>query len=132
LKKLLAISLLSIFLCANTELGQLLKLPTLLHHYLEHHEDKSDDENESSFANFLGKHYNQNNQHSEDTENDHQNLPFKIIEFNALNTAVTLAQEINFELNNSPTTSAIKIGTYTEPHYASKSFGSIWQPPKLG
>ena len=38
-----AISLLFVFLYANTELHQLLKLPMLIHHYLSHHHRRKDD-----------------------------------------------------------------------------------------
>ena len=131
MKKLIAISFLSIFLCANTEIGQLLKLPNLIHHYLEHHDDKNDDEYGISFIDFLKNHYNENNQHSDNAKHDHQNLPFKTTDCNSLNTLIALVQQNIFALHNNKITSAKNVACYTEQHYTSKSFGSIWQPPKL-
>ncbi len=132
LKKLIAISFLSIFLCANTEIGQLLKLSTLIHHYLEHHEDKNDDEYGISFINFLKNHYNENNHHSDNAKHDHQNLPFKTTDCHAVNTVIALVQQTFFTLHTTTIISAKNVAAYTEQYYTSKSFGSIWQPPRLG
>lgn len=132
LKKLIAISFLSIFLCAYTEIGQLLKLPTLIHHYLEHHNDKNDDDHDISFIDFLKKHYNENDNHSDNVKHDHQNLPFKNIDCHAVNTVIALVQQTTFNLHTTYSISSKNIASYTEQHYTSKSFGSIWQPPKLG
>ena len=132
LKKLIAISFLSIFLCAYTEIGQLLKLPTLIHHYLEHHNDKTDDEYGISFIDFLKNHYNENSNHSDNAKHDHENLPFKTNDCNYMNTVIALMQQKVFNLHTTTIISAKNIACYTEQHYTSKSFGSIWQPPKLG
>jgi hypothetical protein len=132
LKKLIAISFLSIFLCANTEIGQLLKLPTLIHHYLEHHDDKNDDDHDISFIDFLKKHYNENDNHSDNAKHDHQNLPFKTTDCNSLNIVIALVQQTVFSLRTTTIISSKNVIYYTEQHYTSKSFGSIWQPPKLG
>ena len=117
-------------MCANTEIGQLLKLPTLLHHYLEHHDDKSEDEYGISFIDFLQKHYDENNQHSDNAKNDHQNLPFKTTDCNSLNTVIAMVQQTVFALQSTTSIPAKQVTCYTEQHYTSKSFGSIWQPPK--
>ena len=132
LKKLIAISFLFIFLCANTEIGQLLKLPTLIHHYLEHHDDKNDDEYGISFIGFLQNHYNDNNQHSDNAKHDHQNLPFKTTHCNSINTVMSFVQQRFFNSHTISIISTKNIACYTEQHYTSKSLGSIWQPPKLG
>ena len=132
LKTLIAISFLSIFFCANTEIGQLLKLPTLIHHYLEHHEDKNDDEYGISFIAFLKNHYNENENHSDNSKHDHQNLPFKTMDCHSLSTVIALVQQTVFTLHTTSIISAKNVASYTEQHYTSKSFGSIWQPPKLG
>jgi hypothetical protein len=132
LKKLIAISLLSIFLCANTEIGQLLRLPALIHHYLEHHDDTSDDDHDISFIDFFKKHYNENNNHSGNAKHDHQNLPFKTTDCHAVNTVIALLQQTVFTLQTTSIIFAKNIASYTEQQYTSKSFSSIWQPPKLG
>ena len=132
LKQFIAISFLSIFLCANTEIGQLLKLPTLINHYLEHHENKNDDKNGISFLGFLKNHYNENSQHSKTAKHDHQNLPFKTTDCNSINTVIAFVPQMIFTLHTTAVISAKNIACYTEQHYISKSFGSIWQPPKIG
>jgi flagellar hook-basal body complex protein FliE len=132
LKKIIAISLLSIFLCANTEIGQLLKLPTLIHHYFEHHNDKDEDDHDISFIDFLKKHYNENDNHPSNTKHDHQNLPFKTTDCNSINSVIALVQQTVFTLHTTSIISEKNIAAYTEQHYTSKSFGSIWQPPRLG
>ncbi|MSP08204.1 MAG: hypothetical protein EXR15_06055 [Chitinophagaceae bacterium] len=132
MKKLITISFLSIFLCANTEIGQLLKLPTLIHHYLEHHDDKNDDEYGISFIDFLEKHYNEKDNHSDNAKNDHQNLPFKCNDCNTMNTVIAFVQQTVFALHTTYIISTKNAACYTEQHYTSKSFGNIWQPPKLG
>jgi hypothetical protein len=132
LKKLIAISFLSIFLCANTEIGQLLKLPTLIHHYLEHHDDTNDDDHDISFIDFLKKHYNENDNHSDNAKHNHQNLPFKTIDCHAVNTVIAFTQQTVSTLQATSIISSKNVAFYTEQHYTSKSFGSIWQPPKIG
>ena len=118
-------------MCANTELVQLLKLPTLIHHYLEHHDDKNDDEYGISFIDFLKNHYNENNHHSDNDKNDHQNLPFKTTVCNSINTVIAFVQQTVFTLHATAVICTKNIASNTEQDYTSKSFGSIWQPPKL-
>ena len=36
MNKLIAYFLISVFMCANTSMGQLLKVPNLIEHYVEH------------------------------------------------------------------------------------------------
>lgn len=119
-------------MCANTEIGQLLKLPTLIHHYLEHHDDKNDDEYGINFTDFLKKHYNENDHQSDNAKHDHQNLPFKTMDCHSLNTVIALVQQNIFALHNNAVISSKNVAGYTEQHYTSGSFGSIWQPPRLG
>jgi hypothetical protein len=62
-------------MCANTSIGQLIKVPNLLEHYKEH---KNEEVNFSiSFIEFIKLHYS-NNSHCH--QNDHHDLPFKTIE----------------------------------------------------
>lgn len=73
MKKTAAILSLFVFLCGSTELHELLKLPILLHHYIEHLGQNQ----HKSFADFLGEHYADNINHSDDAHRDHEKLPFK-------------------------------------------------------
>lgn len=119
-------------MCAYTEIGQLLKLPNLVNHFLEHRNDKNDDEYGISFIDFLKNHYNENNQHSDNAKHDHQNLPFKTTNCNSINTVIGMVQQTVFALHTAIIISIKKVVFCKEQHYTSKSFGSIWQPPKLG
>ena len=128
-KKIIAISFLFIFLCANTEIGQLLKIPNLIEHYFEHHDHK--EEHNMSFLEFVKSHYNANHKHSDtDKHDDHQNLPFK-----TLNSTVSFAIMFEFQKYVSPTKPQHIIYKITTPFskefYTSDVFACIWLPPKL-
>lgn len=126
LKKLVAISFLFIFLCANTEIGQLLKLPVLLHHYLEHHEEDSS----ISFADFLHKHYNEKNAHSS-TNNEHGKLPFKSHDIGMANNSIAYYVPVAFSFKvEVPSSTKVNICIYDVAFNSSSHLAKIWQPPK--
>ena len=132
MKKPIAILFLSIFLYANTEIGELFNLPTLVYHYFEHHNDKNDDEYGISFIDFLKNHYNENNQPSENAKLNHQKLPFKSAHCDHINTVIALVQHQVFNSHTSYFISTKNVASYTEQYYTFNSLGNIWQPPKLG
>lgn len=73
MKRIMALTLLCLYLFGTTEVCQLLKLPFLFNHYLEHnHHEKIN----LSFFEYLKLHYssdsNSSNKHNEDSK-----LPFK-------------------------------------------------------
>lgn len=125
LKKLTAISFLLIFLCTNTELGQLLKLPVLIHHYLEHY----DDDGGISFVDFLHKHYDEKNSHPS-ANNEHQRLPFKSHDSGFLQTNLVFHLPVGFELKTEKPVSTKVTIIYSEAFYSSSIRSRIWQPPK--
>jgi hypothetical protein len=53
MKKVIAMFFLFSFLSANTAFGEVLKLPLLIHHYIEH----TQEDNDNSIIDFLAKHY---------------------------------------------------------------------------
>jgi hypothetical protein len=126
LKKIAAISFLFVFVCAHTEIGQLLKLPVLLHHYLVHEEE---DDNTTSFVDFLYEHYLEGSSHSS-TDNEHQKLPFKSVDFSFAQSNFILETPFTFTVKpDKPIPS--KINTiYSETSYSSSISPKIWQPPK--
>ena len=126
MKKLTVISLLLIFLFANTEIGQLLKLPVLIHHYLEHHNDEAG----ISLANFLHKHYNEENSHPS-PNNEHEKLPFKSQVLGFSQTTLVFHSAICFEINSDKLLSTKVIINYSEGFYSSSLLSRIWQPPKF-
>jgi hypothetical protein len=125
LKKITAISLLVVFLAAYTEIGQLLKLPVLLHHYLEHHENDA----ATTFADFLHHHYNEENSHPSHN-NEHSKLPFKSQNmgvsqgsFAYLPVVFESRKDIVFTVKQQPAFFNISFNV-------SSHLSKIWQPPK--
>jgi hypothetical protein len=128
-KKIIAISFLFIFLCANTEIGQLLKLPNLIEHFIEHH-DHEDDHN-ISFLDFVKSHYNDNHKHPHtDKHDEHQNLPFKTINTN-VNTVIVFENQTEFSFRKPNIISLNLTVPFSQNFYISSVFASIWLPPKL-
>ena len=126
MKKIIAISLLSIHLIATTELYQLLKLPILVEHLIEH---KLQDNNITIFE-FLSMHYALEDIRDADYERDMQ-LPFKTHNhLNLVDCNVNLPQ---YSLN--VITLPAIIQQHNTPVYRSLFIhsvylSSIWQPPK--
>jgi len=128
-KKIIAVSFLFIFLYANTEIGQLLKLPALVHHYFEHH--NHEDEHNISFLDFVKSHYNENHKHSDtDKHDEHQNLPFKTINTN-LNTVIAFVNQPTISLRKPIIIAINNTVPYHSEFYISDVFARIWLPPKL-
>lgn len=129
LRKTIAISFILAFLCANTEIGQLLKLPVLIQHFTEHHDH--DDALEISFADFIDFHYNNDKQHSDTDEHDnHQNLPFKTINTN-VNTILAFESQTEFSFRKPNIIFPNRTVPFSRVFYISNVFASIWLPPKL-
>lgn len=126
LKKLIAISFVFVFLYANTELHQLLKLPVLVHHYLDHHEEG----NSASFVGFLYDHYNSEKSQSDNDHHDHQNLPFKTDCAN-VHTSLAYTGHQQYSFQHTPPVSVKVNVVYNEVIYFSTSLSNIWQPPKF-
>lgn len=129
LKKAIVISFVFIFLCANTEMGQLLKLPNLLHHFLEHQKEH-DHHDDISLLAFIQIHYADKEHHHKKGDNEHQGLPFKTISHN---TTILLAfhktENFIFKENiEAPKSNAV---VFSPQLYNSGVFANIWLPPKL-
>ena len=128
MKKSIAISLLFVFLCANTEIGQLLKLPNLIQHFTEHHDH--DNTLDISFADFIDFHYNKTEKHSNKGNENHQNLPFKTINTN-VNTVLAFENQTEFSFRKPNIISLNRTVPFSQDFYISSVFASIWLPPKL-
>jgi hypothetical protein len=124
LKKFTAISFLLIFGCANTELGQLLKLPVLVHHYLEHHDDDA-----GTFANFLHKHYDEENSHPS-PNSEHEKLPFKCHDLGFSQATFIYQSPFGFEIKNYRPVQSKQRAVYSVSFHSSYILSRIWQPPK--
>jgi hypothetical protein len=110
-----------------TELSQLLKLPTLVHHFIEHKEQNQ----ELSFWQFLCIHYAKGNVKYADYDKD-MKLPFKTSDnfFNQL----TFCTVPSLTISNKPTYQTDKKDEQipSDEKLISSYLSSIWQPPKIG
>ena len=128
MKKIVAISFLFAFLCANTEIGQLFKLPNLVHHFSDHQYDNSGQK--ISLLDFIAIHYNDTQHHSDQEKDNHQSLPFKTI--NQSVSTVLVFENITEFLFRTPNIISANSTVYFPPEfYNSDVFACIWLPPKL-
>lgn len=130
MRRVLAISLLSVYLVSTTELGQLLKLPVLIEHYFEHREKNP----ALTVMQFLKFHYEgnhlENHPRDDDYEHDRQ-LPF-IIHTDVLNLSFVLALPFSFEIETkkSPIDKEHKVLPLDDTLSDNDFLSAIWQPPK--
>lgn len=113
-------------MCTHTELGQLLKLPVLLHHYIVHNEEEG---NSTSFVAFLYEHYVEENSHSS-TNNEHHKLPFKSFDFSFAQTNFICEQPFNLKIKPDKIIPSKENILYSEAFSSSTVSSNIWQPPK--
>lgn len=127
LKKVVAISFLTIYLFSATELNQLLKLPVLISHFIEHRQEN----HELNVLKFLYLHYAIEDDNEKDNDMD-MKLPFKSAENSvASNLSVFIPIKNNITIDKPITTIKEKINIYSDRFLASVSLSSIWQPPKI-
>lgn len=124
MKKCLIITSLAVYLFSTTELHELLKIPVLIEHFLEHKEEN----HQLSLLDFLHDHY--AHQDSTDDDSEHQ-LPFKshpesfymtsfiaiLPEFPIAEPKMVFEEAKKFDL---------KRIQFTPNH----NLTAIWQPPK--
>jgi hypothetical protein len=126
-KRAIAILFLSTYLLSTTQLGELLKLPMLIEHFIEHKaENKA-----ISFFTFLQMHYFNGDPKDADYDKD-MKLPFKTVNVNP--TAIAFCYNPNFSFNFSkPTFATIFKQKFprTAVHFSSSYLDAIWQPPRL-
>ena len=126
LKRVIAILFLSTYLFSATEFNQLLKLPLLIEHFIEHKEENK----QITFWEFLCLHYKTTNVKDADYEKD-MKLPFK--SQSDLFSSITVFHLFpNFDnlLNNILPTSKKSYVITSEHFIESSAVCYIWQPPK--
>ncbi len=123
MKKIIAIFLLTVYLSSTTEIYQLLKLPFLAEHFLEH---KNDNQN-LSFIAFLELHYADNKKSDESDKK----LPFKSHEI-VVNIGLSgfLSKPIHIKLEIPEFKEIKSISIYDELFIDSSHLAAIWNPPK--
>lgn len=123
MKKIIVLFLITIFLCANTSIGQLLKVPNLLEHYKEH---KNEDETSTiSFSQFIKLHYSKN---VDDNHEEHQNLPFKTLD-NVVSVFTFCFSQYQFHFVKLLIENRRKF--FYKFFFKSSLIASIWLPPKI-
>lgn len=125
MRKILIIAMISIHLVGNTEVGQLLKLPHLVHHFLQHHHlDPS-----LSFFEFMAMHYNGDDGTTADDDYDSQ-LPYHSVNHTSI-TAVYAPM-----IKEMPSFEIISVGNYTYSSHLLKDIpfrhvSTLLQPPRV-
>jgi len=127
-KKVIAICFMFMFLSAYTAVGQILRLPTLVHHFLEHVEQEN-----ASLQTFLAEHYASQINHPDDIHNDHQNLPFKALDHQQISVVALVNVPTTILFTTSPFPSVmVKKADRTQSDFSKSYLNSIWQPPRVG
>jgi hypothetical protein len=125
LKKLIAISLLSLYLFSTTELSQLLKTPVLIQHFVEHREENK----HLTLRQFLYLHYATSHADDADHHKDMQ-LPFK-----THHNCIAAFQNVVIPTHNTihkPVTVFKKRPLHPGDQSISSNFlSNIWQPPRF-
>ncbi|MFY1045787.1 hypothetical protein [Chryseobacterium sp. GP-SGM7] len=126
MKKLVSILLLTLYLVSTTELYQLLKIPQLVEHYIEHKGLNS----EMTLTAFLKTHY--DHPAKDGDYGKDQKLPF-IIHAKPLSFLFTLNKEFQMDAYQE---SFVKIISHKMPSkdedFCFKGFlNSVWEPPRF-
>lgn len=118
--------LLAIVLLAGTPLGEMVKLPILVHHYIVHINLNP----EMDFGQFFSMHYNDGLIIDEDYHQDMQ-LPFKSIPLNFY-FAMDYIDVRPLMMLNVWKVANIKVKLpHLAEYFTSQYLSSIWQPPRL-
>jgi hypothetical protein len=123
-KKAVVVFLTALFFISNTEFHELLKVPVLVAHYLEHKREQPD----LSLAHFFSIHYNNTNTKDEDYARDSQ-LPFKAAEH--LTTSITIfISHFHVKLPAPYFNHKTDLPFYRASFVSFQLLSNIWQPPK--
>lgn len=128
MRNVFAIFFLLIFLNAHTVFGEVVKLPILIHHFIEHSQ-----ENEAvSLFNFLAIHYQGSvDHHHQNNHNDHKKLPFKITDSH-FSTVISMNPPAFITISlNAIISTDLKTTGFKQQNYANISYNRIWQPPRI-
>lgn len=126
MKRIFAITFLSIYLFSATELYQYFKLPALIEHYSEHQQKDTN----ITLWKFLCMHYAKGEVKDKDFEKD-MKLPFKTAETHSGFHFTIILQEpkVCFTPIFYYSKKSI-IKKYSPIHFNSNYLNAIWQPPK--
>lgn len=127
MRKRIAILFLSIYLCSTTEAHELLKIPVVFQHFIEHQQEDP----QISAVQFLHKHYMRGNVKDKDYDRDMQ-LPFKTAgEFFTSSATPFIPLNAHIDIQNRDEPVQI-IWSLQQPTFIFSSYQvNIWQPPKI-
>lgn len=111
-------------MCANTSIGQLLKIPNLIEHYCEHRNELTTAS--ISFIEFIESHYSKN---AENNPEEHHDLPFKTFEI--ASSMFLLVNNANFQIQSVKTFISDKDKFFYHESFKSHLISTIWLPPKI-
>lgn len=111
---------------SSTELSQLLRIPLLVEHFIEHNQEG----NRISIADFFHMHYLEKDHMDADYDKDMQ-LPFKSIDGNNLLVMAFIPYGASLIKPKPPLTRSNNFDPYATPFINDAHLSSIWQPPKL-
>ena len=123
MRHFLSILLISIYLISFTEVHQLLKMPVLVEHFIEHRQLTND----LTFFEFLSLHYNSEVAH----DSDDMQLPFK--DFGhcvAVQTMVIPSSKIELK-EKASSESFISHSVFYKKFVVASHLSEIWQPPRI-
>ena len=123
MNKLIAYFLISVFMCANTSIGQLLKVPNLIEHFNEHKNELTTDS--ISFIDYIISHYSKNAENN----HDHEDLPFKTLD-NSSSTLFAFSI-ITYQIQVVKAIISTQKKFFYNKSFKSNLVASIWLPPKL-
>lgn len=126
MKKSFIIVILFTYVISLTEFKQLVKLPTLVEHFLEHREK----DNALSLLQFLHMHYASSTVNDADYAED-MKLPFKSHDGCLSASSIAFVPNSFEEFSTKPVISeVIGFSSYSENSFPDAYLSSIWQPPK--
>ena len=123
MNKLVVYFLISVFMCANTSIGQLLKVPNLIEHFNEHKNELTTDS--ISFIDYIISHYSKNAENN----HDHEDLPFKTLD-NSSSTLFAFSI-ITYQIQVVKSIISTQKKFFYNKSFKSNLIASIWLPPKL-
>jgi hypothetical protein len=124
-KKSASIFLLTIYLFANTQFCELIKIGVFINHFVEHQYENE----EITISRFVVIHYFSGNVMDDDYDRDME-LPFKSHDISPAFSVVLLTSPIEYSLIKTVRFSKRDFNFYKFSHLPSSYLSEIWQPPK--
>ncbi|MCC7050199.1 MAG: hypothetical protein IT239_00250 [Bacteroidia bacterium] len=124
--KKIAIGFLLLYSFSVTELNELLKVPFLISHFLDHKDQKLS----VTFTDFIKEHYTHHSTNEQDQE--HHQLPFKNhVDLVLFSTLIAIPHNHAFELQTVFSSDEPVLVAIHKSNYSFQFKNKKWQPPKV-